>query len=77
MDNKIICYCMNVSRNTIVEAIKNGANNLKDIQKATTACTGNKCKELNTTGECCSKDILEIIKQETGVKPESNCHCCH
>lgn len=77
MNDKIICYCMNVSENTIVNAIKAGAKTLSDIQQATKACTGNRCKELNPKGICCSGDILEIIKRETGDESQSSCCCCH
>ena len=77
MDDKTICYCLNVSESTIVNAIKAGATTLKDIQQATKACTGNRCKELNPKGTCCSGDILEIIKRETGGEPQSSCCCCH
>lgn len=77
MNDKIICYCMNVNESTIIKAIKDGAATLNDIQRATTACTGNRCKELNPTGKCCSEDILAIIKQETGVDTKSDYCCCH
>ena len=77
MDDKTICYCLNVSESTIVKAIKAGAATLKDIQQTTKACTGNRCKELNPKGTCCSGDIFEIIKRETGDEPQSSCCCCH
>ena len=75
MKDKIICYCLNVSEQEIIDAIRDGAKSLKDIQKATKACTGNQCKEMNPSGKCCSADILEIIKRETGTEPDSGC-CC-
>ena len=40
MAKKIICYCKNVSEQKIIQAKKNGAKSLKDIQKMTGACTG-------------------------------------
>jgi bacterioferritin-associated ferredoxin len=76
MKNKIICYCLNVSEEEIVDAIRNGAKSLKDIQKATKACTGHQCKRLNPSGKCCSADILKIIKRETGSEPNTGCCCC-
>lgn len=60
--SKTICYCNNVSEATIIHAIKNGANSLIDIQEVTGACTGNRCKELNPSGKCCSSDIIRLIK---------------
>jgi len=76
MTDKIICYCTNVPESQIVKAIHNGVNTLKDIQKATNACTGNQCKKLNPKGHCCYEDIMEILKRETGIEPEKNNSCC-
>jgi NAD(P)H-nitrite reductase large subunit len=77
MNDKTVCYCINVSESTIVKAIKDGAASLRDIQQATGACTGNSCKELNPSGKCCSEDICSIIKRETGSEPQSAGCCCH
>ena len=37
MEKEIVCYCSNVSKETILDAIKNGAKNLQDIS----ACPSN------------------------------------
>jgi len=73
MKETIICYCLNVTEEEIVQAIRDGAKTLSDIQKATQACTGNQCKELNPSGKCCSRDILKIIQRETGCEPQKDC----
>ncbi len=39
-DNPTICFCLNVKKNTIVEAIENGAETVNDIRQATRACCG-------------------------------------
>lgn len=49
MQNEIMCYCSNVSREKILEAIANGAKSLQDIKNMTGACTLGKCKELSPT----------------------------
>ena len=64
-DNDLICYCCNIDKLTIVNAIKSGATTLKAIKQSTNACTGNECKELNPNKRCCSKEIKELIKLET------------
>ena len=46
-DNDLICYCIEVSKGEIVNAIKQGATTLKEIKATTKACTGNECKEKN------------------------------
>ncbi len=75
MMDEMICYCIGVTRSRIVQAVRNGAHTLKAIQESTGACTGNRCKELNPRGRCCSVDIIEIIRQETGTGPKGDC-CC-
>ncbi len=50
-NDKIICYCSNVTKGQIIEAIKSGATTLNDIRKATTACTKGNCTELNPSGK--------------------------
>lgn len=72
----MICYCSQVSEKTIVHAIREGAHTLGAIQKATGACTGNRCKELNPKKRCCSSDILALISSNAGIKgPKGGCGC--
>jgi NAD(P)H-nitrite reductase large subunit len=60
-DNEYICYCIEVDKKTVVEAIRNGANTLEDIKKTTKACTGSQCKEKNPTGKCCAPQIRQLL----------------
>ena len=71
--SKTICYCKKVSEAEILDAIKNGAKSLKDIQEKTNACTGNQCKELNPSGKCCSTDIEKSLNISNTSK---GCTCC-
>ena len=61
-DNDLICYCVKIDKITIVDAIKNGADTLKDIKAQTTACTGDECATLNPNKRCCSKEIKQLLK---------------
>jgi len=76
MKDDIICFCKGVSEATISHAIRDGAHTLKDIQKVTGACTGNRCKELNPKGRCCSSDIISLLQRVTGTKVQENGCCC-
>jgi len=76
MKEKIVCYCKRVPEATIVEAIRGGAHSLGAIKKATGACTGNRCKELNPKGRCCSSDILSLLRRTTGIKLQESSCCC-
>jgi len=61
MKDEIICYCSNVSKNKILEAIRNGAKSLQNIRDATGACTVGRCKELSPRKKCCSSEIIKLI----------------
>lgn len=50
-NNEIVCYCSNVTKGQIADAVSQGARTLKDIQNMTGACTVGRCKELNPTGK--------------------------
>ena len=58
-----ICYCIDIDEETIVKAIKNGADTLSKVKETTSACTGNECKEKNPKGRCCSVEIKQLIKE--------------
>ena len=58
----MICYCSNVSKDEIVQAIINGAKTLDDIRKATNACTVGRCKEYSPRKKCCSSEIVKLLK---------------
>lgn len=78
-DDTMVCYCKKITKDTIVRAIKAGNSSLKEIQQATTACTGGNCKEMNPSGKCCSGDILEILRiYSDGTDGEGSgcCSCC-
>lgn len=47
---QIICYCSQVSRGDIEQAVEKGAKTLADIKRLTGACTLHKCAEMNPSG---------------------------
>ena len=68
MTEEIICYCKNVSRKMIEQAIENGSDNLEKIKVVTKAATGTKCKEKNPKGICCSSEIIKILENDASKK---------
>lgn len=46
-EDEMICYCSNVTRGQIIEALENGTKNLNDIRKMTGACSLRQCKTLS------------------------------
>ncbi len=61
-EDDLISFCMQVDKQTIHNAAKNGATSLEAIKKATKSCTDNECKTKNPTGKYCSQQINELIK---------------
>ncbi len=60
-----VCYCIDVDEDTILKAIKDGANTLKKVKETTKACTGNECKDKNPKHRCCSVEIKQLIKENS------------
>lgn len=46
-NHEIVCYCNNVTKGQIVEALDNGARTVNDIRRMTGACTNGNCKVLS------------------------------
>ena len=65
-DSDLICFCMEVDKQTIKDAILNGASTLKEIKECTKACTGSECKVKNPTKKCCSPQIIKLIELYKG-----------
>ena len=61
--DKMICYCDNVTKGQIWEAMDQGAKTLADIKRMTGACCSCKCAELNPSGKCCAQDIAVVMKE--------------
>jgi NAD(P)H-nitrite reductase large subunit len=76
-DNELVCYCIEVTKQTIIDSIQRGNVTLSMIKQDTKACTGNRCKELNPSGKCCSGDIIELIQQyaQTSINHSSDFWC--
>lgn len=49
-NDEIVCYCSNVTKGQIRQAMDQGAKNLNDIRKMTGACTLHRCKEFSPKG---------------------------
>lgn len=71
----IVCFCDNVTKRQIFEAIQNGAKTLSEIKAVTGACTSADCKELSPRRRCCSPEIKAILKQASSPDGSSHCDC--
>lgn len=64
-DEETVCWCSSVSKQSIVDAIFEGAKNREDIRRMTGACTLGQCKELSPRSRCCSKEIKMLLDAVT------------
>jgi len=46
-ETTMVCYCSNVTKGEILNAIRQGAKDINDIRSMTGACTVGRCKELS------------------------------
>jgi len=76
MSEQIICYCRNVSRETIEKAIKDGAKSLDDIRWSTEACKENNCKDKHPEGISCEHEVKKMIIAHHGEIQGPKCSCC-
>lgn len=71
-NEEIVCYCSDVTKKQILDALSNGAETIEDIRRVTGACTEGKCKELSPRKKCCSPIIMEVIKEYKESSAEKN-----
>ena len=69
--DEIVCWCSNVSKQSILDAIQNGARSMDDIRRMTGACTVGRCKELSPRGRCCSIEIRILLEVDIKSKREN------
>ncbi|MBL6730762.1 MAG: (2Fe-2S)-binding protein [Flavobacteriales bacterium] len=79
-DNAPICYCSNLTRGEIKNAVKNGSKTIDDVQEHTGKNITGKCKTENPLGQCCRNSFLYEIEQALGQQPTGfsfkPCNCC-
>ncbi len=69
--DETVCWCSNVSKQSILDAIQNGARSMDDIRRMTGACTVGRCKELSPRGRCCSIEIRILLEVDIKSKREN------
>jgi len=60
-DNVPICYCSNLTRGEIKNAVKNGSKSIDDVQKYTEKDITGLCQARNPLGKCCRNVFLKAI----------------
>lgn len=67
-----VCWCGNVNKQSILDAVQSGVRNMEDIRLMTGACTLGRCKELSPRGRCCSKEINILLEAEIITKEKES-----
>ena len=68
-DNVPICYCSNLTRGEIKNAVSKGCKTIKEVRDFTGKTITGKCKEKNPLGSCCTNSLFYEINQALGQKP--------
>ncbi len=61
-----ICYCSNLARWQIVEAVRQGNHTIEAVRRATGANLTGQCLTENPTGHCCHQVFQQIIDETLG-----------
>ncbi|MGL1892322.1 MAG: (2Fe-2S)-binding protein [Spirochaetaceae bacterium] len=62
MDDQV-CYCSNITRVEIKEAVTHGANNISEVRSYLKKNITGNCKTTHPLGICCHKDFMSVIKE--------------
>ncbi|HIH69809.1 MAG TPA: (2Fe-2S)-binding protein [Methermicoccus shengliensis] len=58
-----LCYCKGVTLKDVENAVRNGANTLEDVRRATGLATGRECRIANPMGRCCLTAYPSLVKE--------------
>lgn len=64
MGKKIVCLCQDISEDELLEAIREGYNDIESLKRYTGAITG-PCQ-----GKACLLHVIAILARELGKSPE-------
>jgi NAD(P)H-nitrite reductase large subunit len=67
-NNRIICFCSDLSLNEITNAVSNGCCTIAEVRNFTNKNITGNCKEKNPMGICCHKEFEMIINQAINLK---------
>lgn len=62
-DNAPICYCSDLTRGEIKDAVKKGFQTINSVQKYTNKNITGLCEEKNPLGKCCRNVFLKTISE--------------
>lgn len=66
-DGVVICYCSNITRGEIKNAVMNGCKTIADVHRFTGKNIKGQCVEKNPEGHCCGAAFLKEIEKEIAM----------
>lgn len=64
-DSTTVCYCGNVTKGQIVQAVVAGNRTFAQLRRATGACPeDNDCATNNPSGRCCAPEVMALLKSQ-------------
>ena len=66
-DDALICYCSDITRGEIKNAVKSGCRTIADVRKHTNKNITGQCREKNPSGKCCENVFWNEIKKAISV----------
>ena len=71
-DNVPICYCSDLTRGEIKNAVKKGKRTISEVQKFTQKNITGLCEERNPLGKCCRNVFLKTTSDQDYFEKNSN-----
>lgn len=60
-DDEIICWCANVSKGMVCDAIADGVDTLDKLHEQLGILRGTQCAEKSPRGRCCCQEVVALL----------------
>lgn len=62
-DEEIICWCANISKGRVCDAIAEGIDTLDQLHQELGILRGAQCAEKSPRGRCCCQEVVALLAQ--------------
>ena len=62
-DDEVVCWCANVTKGQICEAIASGIHTLDRLHAELGILRGDQCTEKSPRGRCCCQEVVAMLAQ--------------
>ena len=64
-DDEIVCWCVNVTKGQVCDAISRGYTTLDRLHAELGILQGDRCSEKSPRGRCCCHEVVAMLMQST------------